>query len=337
VLTVQAASVNRAPVITEGASMAMSGLEDATCALTLHVTDDDGDLVTWSISSQGAQGTASVSGTGASQVVTYVPDANQNGDDTVVVQVSDGRGGSDAIALLVTIAPVNDPPINQGIPVISGRSTVGWEQSATTGSWTDLDGAVVAFSYQWQRATSGGAFADIPGATASRYAVAAGDGGYALRVRVTATDDGTPGAASTVVHSAATVVILATATPVINATTTTSTMHPTLSGTSVPGATIRIYDNGVCIGAVTADATGRWTWTVVSPLTVGAHALTVTAERAPTGESAPAGPVLVVTAASGSGGTGIGGSGNDGSCGSGSVTGLLLGLCGLFACLRRRR
>ena len=105
---------NQTPVITEGASTNVSMSEDGSptpFALTLHATDADaGDTLTWSLTTPASNGTASVSGTGTSQVVSYTPTANYNGPDSFVVQVSDGNGGADSITVNVTVQSVNDLP-----------------------------------------------------------------------------------------------------------------------------------------------------------------------------------------------------------------------------------
>src|SRR5262249_30837047 len=59
---------------------------------------------------------------------------------------------------------------------------------ASSGSWSGSPGS---FGYQWRRCDSSGAgCADVAGATAQSYQVAAADVGATLRVRVTATNAG---------------------------------------------------------------------------------------------------------------------------------------------------
>lgn len=45
----------------------------------------------------------------------------------------------------------------------------------------------------------------------------------------------------------------------------------TVSGASLPGATVRVYVNDAPIGAAVADATGRWTFSGPHPVEAGAH------------------------------------------------------------------
>lgn len=58
--------------------------------------------------------------------------------------------------------------------------------TADEGTWT---GDPTSYSYQWQADTSGnGSFSNISGATSRTYTIAAGQGGDAIRVQVTATN-----------------------------------------------------------------------------------------------------------------------------------------------------
>jgi VCBS repeat-containing protein len=80
-------------------------------SLTLNATDADvADTLTWSISTPAAKGTADASGTGLSKAITYTPNADYNGSDSFVVQVSDGTL-TDTITVSVTINPEKDAPV----------------------------------------------------------------------------------------------------------------------------------------------------------------------------------------------------------------------------------
>ncbi|HCM9221685.1 TPA: BapA prefix-like domain-containing protein [Enterobacter hormaechei subsp. steigerwaltii] len=57
---------------------------------------------------------------------------------------------------------------------------------------------------------------------------------------------------------------------------TTDDTTPTLSGTAQPNATITLYNNGVLMGTVTANASGNWSFTT-PVLSEGPHAFTATA------------------------------------------------------------
>ena len=106
--------VNTAPVITQGESIDVSCSEDevpTVFALTLNATDVEGHLLTWSIESQPANGTATASGTGTSKSIGYDPAPNWYGTDVFVVRVADGiAGGTDYITVNVTVDPLADTP-----------------------------------------------------------------------------------------------------------------------------------------------------------------------------------------------------------------------------------
>lgn len=91
--TVAVTAVNDAPVITEGEATALVTDEDTATTLTLNATDVDTDSASliWTIDTDALNGAAIVSGTGASQTVTYTPTANFSGSDSFVVAVSDGE------------------------------------------------------------------------------------------------------------------------------------------------------------------------------------------------------------------------------------------------------
>jgi hypothetical protein len=79
--------------------------------------------------------------------------------------------------------------------------------------------------------------------------------------------------------------------PVITSPTSPSNTYdttPTLSGTSVANAAIKIYSGAVQVGSGTATAGGTWTVTVTTPLGTGLNNLTATASIAGN-ESAPSG------------------------------------------------
>lgn len=86
------------------------------------------------------------------------------------------------------------------------------------------------------------------------------------------------------------------ATPVANG-GITNDAQPTLSGTAEAGSTVKIFDNGVQIGSVTATD-GTWSFTPSPALSNGAHTLTFTATDAVGNASAPtAGYVINVDTA----------------------------------------
>ena len=67
----------------------------------------------------------------------------------------------------------------------------------------------------------------------------------------------------------------------------TDDANPTLSGSALANATIRIYDDNLLIGTTQADASGNWSFTPLTPLTDGTHTLTTTVVNAAGTASAP--------------------------------------------------
>ncbi len=57
----------------------------------------------------------------------------------------------------------------------------------------------------------------------------------------------------------------------------TSNKNPEITGTAIPGATVTLYDGSTPIGSATADASGNYSITPTSALSVGTHTLTVKA------------------------------------------------------------
>jgi uncharacterized delta-60 repeat protein len=111
--TIRVYRVNADPVITESNPQSLTMSEDGsptTFLLTLHATDSNGDPISWSIASPASNGTASVSGTGTSKDVSYMPNEDYNGSDSFEVKADDSYGGVDIITVYVTIESVNDGP-----------------------------------------------------------------------------------------------------------------------------------------------------------------------------------------------------------------------------------
>jgi len=86
-----------------------------------------------------------------------------------------------------SVAAVPPAPISG--PSISGTAQVGQTLTASTGTWSGT--TPMTYAYSWQRCDSAGSSCTvIGGATTSTYMLAAGDAGFTLRDRVTATNSG---------------------------------------------------------------------------------------------------------------------------------------------------
>ncbi|MGD1928409.1 MAG: cadherin-like domain-containing protein [Leptolyngbyaceae cyanobacterium] len=136
---------NVAPTLFPG-STSLTVQEDDTGTRIFTATDPADTTFAWSILTNGANGTASVSttDTGATQSVTYTPNADFNGLDQFVVQVDDQNGGVTTATVTVGVLAVNDDPTNL---IITPDVTSLNEGSAVTlaGSFDDVDNSTDAF------------------------------------------------------------------------------------------------------------------------------------------------------------------------------------------------
>jgi sugar lactone lactonase YvrE len=152
------------------------------------------------------------------------------GDLATTVRVRIGMNSASGSLTDVSAAtPVIGAPgalANTAAPSITGGPQVGQTLTSSTGSWS-LTGPL-GYSYQWQRCDGyGQGCADIEGATAATYTPAAGDGGHALRVLVSASGEGS----SRSQLSSATQPVAASAAPVIE-------RPPLISGAALQGQTL---------------------------------------------------------------------------------------------------
>ena len=114
-VTVNVNAVNDAPVIDQGESITINISEDndpTSFALNLSATDAESSVLTWRISVAATNGVAAVSAIpdGNSQVISYTPNSDFNGEDNFSVQVSDGVNSA-SFAVTVNISAVNDAPV----------------------------------------------------------------------------------------------------------------------------------------------------------------------------------------------------------------------------------
>ncbi len=105
-VNVTVTSVNDAPV---AANDAATTNEDTsvTIAVLANDSDVDGDTLTISSVSNPTNGTAQIS----NNKVQYTPNANHHGTDQFSYTTSDGKGGTAAATVSVTVTSVNDSPV----------------------------------------------------------------------------------------------------------------------------------------------------------------------------------------------------------------------------------
>ncbi|MDJ0776723.1 MAG: tandem-95 repeat protein [Gammaproteobacteria bacterium] len=194
---------NDDPVIDQAGPLAVTMDEDgapiAFVAPTISATDIDGDSLTWS-GSAATNGTASVSGTGASPTISYTPNADFSGGDSFDVTVSDGNGGSDTITVNVTVDPVNDDPViaegdSVGVTMSEDGAPIAFV--APTISATDIDGGALS----WTGSAASNGAASVSGNGASPTITYTPDAGFSGVDSFTATvSDGNGGSDSITIN-----------------------------------------------------------------------------------------------------------------------------------------
>lgn len=130
--------VNDAPVATNGS---FSINEDTPYSGSLIGNDVEGSALTFSIVSQGAKGTATITNA-ATGAFTYTPKVNANGSDSFNFKVNDGLLNSTIATMTVSILPVNDAPVALNNTLMTNEDT---DVAGTLGA-TDVDGDALTFS-----------------------------------------------------------------------------------------------------------------------------------------------------------------------------------------------
>ena len=110
-INIDVTPVNDAPVTKD---QTVSVVEDTSTALTLDVSDPDGDDLTYTIITNPTHGTITVVGS----VITYTPDLDYNGPDSFTYKANDGKVDSNVSTVSITVTPVNDAPVISSIPTI---------------------------------------------------------------------------------------------------------------------------------------------------------------------------------------------------------------------------
>lgn len=144
-VTVNVAAVNDAPTFA-AATQAVDVTEDAPKDVTLAATDVDGDTLTYTAATA-SKGTVAISGS----KLTYTPNADYNGDDSVVVTASDGKGGTATQTINFTVKAVvpEDGSIDVGTALtavaidaskdLGGNSPADWALSDNSSKETNVE------------------------------------------------------------------------------------------------------------------------------------------------------------------------------------------------------
>lgn len=161
-------------------------------------------------------------------------------DATVRVRVTatNGDGDSSPVASSASAAIADlQPPVNTGLPSVSGTVANGQTLTADHGTWSN---APTGYTYQWQRDTGSG-FADIATASQDTYLLTSADVDATVRVLVAAVNgDG----AGTAAESTATATVAAAPVP------ENTGAPPVISGTAKNGQSLTA-DHGIWSNAPT--------------------------------------------------------------------------------------
>jgi outer membrane protein OmpA-like peptidoglycan-associated protein len=177
-----------------------------------------------------------------------------------------------APAAPVITSPAEGSTTNNSRPPITGTAEAGSTVTVTENGVT-LCTAVADANGNWS-CTPSTPLADGPHAIIATATDPAGNTGPASPVRNFIVDTSTLGAP-------------VITTPVEGSLTNDTT--PTITGTSKPGSTVTVTENGVTLCTAVTDANGNWSCTPSTPLNPGPHAIIATATEGST--TSPASPV----------------------------------------------
>ncbi|MFV2055143.1 MAG: Ig-like domain-containing protein [Thiohalomonadales bacterium] len=137
---------NQTPQIIEGTPLSVDMDEDGSpkaFSLTLNANDNDADFLNWRIANIANDGVAAVTGNNVSALVSYSPTAEYFGGDQFIVEVDDGRGGTDRITIDVVITAQNDAPV---FNFFAAPTSLNGASINISASATDIDNSILAYT-----------------------------------------------------------------------------------------------------------------------------------------------------------------------------------------------
>ena len=135
-ISIDVTPVNDAPV---GSNDSITTPEDTTKTGKIKATDVDGDQLIYTLKDKAQHGSVTVDAKTGEYI--YTPNKDYNGADSFVVTVSDGKGGSDDVTIMVDVLAVNDLPVANNIAVSGEEDTV----IEVKFSATDIDGTIQSY------------------------------------------------------------------------------------------------------------------------------------------------------------------------------------------------
>ncbi|HEX8052125.1 MAG TPA: hypothetical protein VF517_03970, partial [Thermoleophilaceae bacterium] len=188
-----------------------------------------------------------ISGATSQTYVVQQADVTSPASTLRVVVTATNAAGSQSATSAQTATVTAAPPVNTGLPTVTGTAQEGQTLSSTNGSWSGT--APFTYAYQWRRCdASGASCVNIAGATGSTYVVQQADvtsPASTLRAVVTATNSAGNAAAT----SAQTASV--TGAPPVN------TALPAISGSAQHGATLTA-STGTWSGSTPIAYTYQW-------------------------------------------------------------------------------
>ncbi len=224
---VSAAPVNSAPPVASGTPARAS-----TLTTTTGTWSGAGNLYSYQWQKDPGTGWVDIAGATKS---TYVAQKTDEASELRVKVTATNVDGVVSVTSDPTDTIAAMPPVNTGIPLVTGTLQRTKAVSGSQGTWT---GPGNVYTYQWQR-DSGSGFADIAGATANLYVLTQADVGAKLRIKVTATNpDAAVSAYSLDTAAVALAAPIQAASPVVTGTARTGLVITTSAGSWMPaGAT----------------------------------------------------------------------------------------------------
>ncbi|WP_462410750.1 beta strand repeat-containing protein [Neobacillus sp. Marseille-QA0830] len=135
--------VNQAPVVGSNVPSSVSTPVDTPVSNKITATDTNGDALTYSVSTQAANGAASV---GSDGTWTYTPNQGYVGTDTFIISVSDGNNG---VTYFTVHVKVNQAPVVGNNGATSVSTQINTAVSGNVGA-SDANGDALAYPVSTQ-------------------------------------------------------------------------------------------------------------------------------------------------------------------------------------------